>query len=443
MGGGDMTTLRILLTNHTLADRGGSDLYVRDVATALLERGHRPFVYSPLHGTVAEELRLATIPVVDNLDGLAEVPDLIHGHHHLETMSALLQFPRVPAVYFCHGWLPPQEAPPRFPRILRYVAVDDVCRDRLVCEHGVPENRIEVHLNFVDLRRFARRLPLPARPARALIFSNEAGAHVEPILSACASAGIAVDVLGREHGNASAAPEAVLRQYDVVFAKARSALEAMAVGAAVVLAAPLGLGPMVTAGDFERLRRLNFGIRALRAPLTAEGVLSELRRYDALNAAAVSDCVRGSAGRDEAVDRLMALYTDVLEEFRSGSQGTMGNDDEFRWAAGYLRSLGAQSGLTRARQAAMHDEHARADAAVPRLNELIAVAREEAAAAAADRDAARASLVRSEALCSEATARLDHALATIANMERSRFWKVRLAWTAVRDFVARGGAGRA
>jgi len=72
-----LTTLRILLTNYTLADRGGSDLYVRDVATALLERGRMPFVYSPLDGTVADELRLATIPVVDNLDGLGEVPNLI------------------------------------------------------------------------------------------------------------------------------------------------------------------------------------------------------------------------------------------------------------------------------------------------------------------------------------------------------------------------------
>lgn len=162
MGGG-MTTLRILLTNDALADRGGSDLYVRDVATALLERGHRPF--GPLHGTVADELRLATIPVIDN--GLGEVPNLYHGHHHLETMSALLQFPRVSAIYFCHGWLPPEEAPPRFPRILRYVAVDDVCRDRLVCEHGVPEDRIEVHLNFVGLRRFVSRHSQPVPHARS------------------------------------------------------------------------------------------------------------------------------------------------------------------------------------------------------------------------------------------------------------------------------------
>lgn len=62
-----MPGLTVLLTNHTLGDRGGSDLFVRDVAASLLSRGHRP-VYSPLLGTVAEDLRVATVPVTSDLD---------------------------------------------------------------------------------------------------------------------------------------------------------------------------------------------------------------------------------------------------------------------------------------------------------------------------------------------------------------------------------------
>src|SRR5438132_12739991 len=89
-------------------------------------------------------------------------------------MMALLRFPAVPAVYFCHGWAPWVEAPPHFPRIRRYVAVDQTCRDRLVCEHAIPEDRVRVLLNFVDLQRFKPRRPLPARPTRALFFSNYA-----------------------------------------------------------------------------------------------------------------------------------------------------------------------------------------------------------------------------------------------------------------------------
>ena len=139
-------SLRILITNNTLADRAGTELYVRDVALALLNRGYSPIAYSSLLGEVAQELRAATVPVIDRLDALAMPPDLIHGHHHLETMTALLHFPNVPAISFCHGWLPWEEMPPKFPRILRYVAVDETCRDRLILEHAVPEESFRISL---------------------------------------------------------------------------------------------------------------------------------------------------------------------------------------------------------------------------------------------------------------------------------------------------------
>src|SRR5581483_9053651 len=162
------------------------------------DRGITPIAYSAHLGEVAEELRRLTVPVIDDLEALASPPDLIHGQHHLETVTALLRFPGVPAVYFCHGWLPWQEMPPRFPRILRYVAVDQTCRDRLVCEHGIPEDRVRVLLNFVDLERFKPRPPLPVRPARALIFSNSANeeTHAPAIREACQRAGIALDIVG-------------------------------------------------------------------------------------------------------------------------------------------------------------------------------------------------------------------------------------------------------
>jgi dTDP-L-rhamnose 4-epimerase len=61
---------------QVLAIRGGAELYVRDLATGLLDREHIPIVYSTGLGDVARELRAASIPVVDNLDALAIPPDL-------------------------------------------------------------------------------------------------------------------------------------------------------------------------------------------------------------------------------------------------------------------------------------------------------------------------------------------------------------------------------
>src|SRR5262249_54164013 len=167
-----MPALRVLITNNALAERKGTELYVRDVAEALLKLGHTPIVYSPEHGAVAAEIRSTTVPVVSDLKSISSQPDIIHGHHHLETMTALLRFRGVPAVYFCHGWIPWEECPPIFSRIARYVAVDHTCRDRLLFEHGIPETRVTTLLNFVNLGLFPSRPPLPEKPARALVFSN-------------------------------------------------------------------------------------------------------------------------------------------------------------------------------------------------------------------------------------------------------------------------------
>src|SRR5687768_9271338 len=104
-----MGGLKVLLTNNTLATRAGSELYVRDLALGLLKRGHTPIAYSTRIGAVGMELRRATIPVVDDLRNLASPPDIIHGQHHVETITALLHFSGTPAVFFCHGWLPPEE----------------------------------------------------------------------------------------------------------------------------------------------------------------------------------------------------------------------------------------------------------------------------------------------------------------------------------------------
>jgi hypothetical protein len=298
-----------------LAGRTGTELYARELASTLLERGHTPIVYSSWLGPLAESIREQTIPVVDDLEKISVAPDIIHGQHNLETMTALLRFPGVPAIYFSHANLAWQDVPPRFPRILRYVAVDDTCRDRLVFEQGIPAERVRVVSNSVDLKRFAQRPPLPISPRRGLIFGNDHGAHIDVARQACANAGIELNVIGADVGQACDRPEDVLGNYDIVFAKGRCALEALAVGTAVVLCGQRGLGPLVTSDDLSRLRALNFGHRALRYPFKPEVLAREIARYDPRDAAEVSHRVRAEAGHDLMIDEILALYDEVLEEF--------------------------------------------------------------------------------------------------------------------------------
>jgi hypothetical protein len=308
--------LRILITNNALADRAGTELYVRDLALGLRARGHLPIAYSTRLGEVTTELKALKVPVVDNLSLLSDPPDVIHGHHHVDAMTALVHFPKVPAVYVCHGSTPWEEWAPGFPRIFRYLAVDEACRDRLIAQDTIPKDRIEVLLNSVDLKRFTPRPGLPERPRNALIFSNQASSqtHIGPVKEACHLQDIEVDVVGFAVGNVSSAPEKMLGRYDVIFAKGRAALESLAVGAAVVLCDAAGAGPMVTSANVRQLRPLNFGLRTLANPLTGEMIGRELARYDASDASEVSRYIRSVVSLDETLDRLLTLYQEVIDE---------------------------------------------------------------------------------------------------------------------------------
>jgi Glycosyltransferase Family 4 len=330
--------LRILFTNIQLLARTGTELYIKEAALGLLRRGHAPVVYTPDPGEIADEIRAATVPVVDDLAQIGVRPDIIHGHHHQQAMAALLRFPGVPAVFAAHDWMAWHDAPPAFPRILRYMAVDGTNRDRLVVEHAIPEDRVRVLLNWVDLERFQPRDPLPEHPRRALVFSNYAreDTHLPAVQEACRHAGLELDVIGSGTGRSAQAPERVLGEYDLVFAKARCALEALAVGTAVVLCDFRGLGPLVTSAELDGLRWLNLGVRTLRDPITPELLLRQIGRYDPRDAAEVSRRVRETAGLETGLDRLLDLYREVLAE--SERLGPPDPEGESRAAAAYLQS---------------------------------------------------------------------------------------------------------
>lgn len=341
-----MKKLRILITCETLGGRGGTELYVRDVALALLRLGQSPVVYTSRPGEVAAEIRNLTVPVVERLDALATTPDLIYGQHHLPTMAALLRFPDAPAVYVCHDWYGQNAFAPRFPRILRFVAVDDACRDRLVCEDGIEESRVRVLHNSVDLNRFERRPPLPARPGRALVFGNytRESPHLAALRAACAKHGVELDVIGEKMNNAVTRPEEVLKNYDVVFAKGRAALEALAVGAAVIVYSGIRyLGPMVRREEVERLLPLNFGIRVMGDALTPEElgarVENELGRYDPVDAAQASALVRAGAGQAAAMHAVLEMCEEVVAEYGRSRAG-LDPRGEGPAAAAYLERLG-------------------------------------------------------------------------------------------------------
>ncbi|HEX2123085.1 MAG TPA: hypothetical protein VHL59_15740, partial [Thermoanaerobaculia bacterium] len=193
--------------------------------------------------------------------------------------------------------------------------VDRNCRDRMVFQHAIDPDSVRVLTNPIDLARFRRRGPLPPKPRRALVFSNLAteNTFVAPIRAACAERGISVDVAGWASGNVID-PEEALSKYDLVFGKARCAIEAAAAGAAVIGCDHLGMSGMVTTARLEALRELNFGIRTLQFPVTKENLLREIDRYDPADAALVAERIRAANSSELLAEQLIAVYEEIMAE---------------------------------------------------------------------------------------------------------------------------------
>ncbi|MFH1116414.1 MAG: glycosyltransferase [Pseudomonadota bacterium] len=330
--------LKILITNNTLNYRAGSELYVRDLASALAKHGHAVSAYSNVIGPVGQEIRALGIPVLDSLSQVPFRPDIIHGQHHLETMTALFHFSDVPAVYFCHGFVPWEEIPPTHPRIILYAAVDEPTRLSCIGRYGTPRDRTRLILNFVDLDRFTPRSPLPRTPHRALVFSNQAReqTYVSIVREACIQAGLEVNVAGAASGSATESPETLLGRYDIVFAKARCALEALAVGTAVVLCDEIGIGPMVSTDSFHELRQKNFGRLTLDTPFSVDALRARIEAYNAEDAAEVSLVIRSEASLEGTLPSIVDLYRQAIA---GGNSHRTALHEESLAAARYVRML--------------------------------------------------------------------------------------------------------
>lgn len=300
----------MLITNLFVSHYSGSENVVQLLASELRKAGHSPVLFAPLLGPQAGELREQGFEVVDRIDQVTEKPDVIHAQHLTPALIAMTRFPTAPVVFTCHSSAFEIEAPMLHPQIRLYVGVDERCAE--TCRRrGMPEDRLSVILNAVDMDRFRRRQPLPDRPRKALLLAKN-HQHLETVRQACAEVGLPLDEAGPATGRFIRNIETVLRDYDLVFATARMALEAAATGCAVVVCDGRGLAGMLTSQNLPAWRRMNLGLGILTEPVTAETLLAAIARYDPTDAALVTDEVRRTASAVFFLDSYLDLYRQAL-----------------------------------------------------------------------------------------------------------------------------------
>ena len=328
--------MKILVTNFRLAERTGSEMVVLELACGLKARGHEVAVYTPEIGRVGEILqRVGGIPVVTRLEEVPFVPEVIHGQHLVPATLAILAFPTVPALYYCHGYGPLEERPPVHPRVRRWLAPSVRFRSWFAEEFGIPEERFGLVPNFVDTMKFHPRLPAEGEPGvdrppgqRALLYHTNLrrGQEVATLEKACAEAGWTFEAVGSAFGGGTDKPEALLPGYDLVFTSGRSALEALACGCQVMIVGEGRIGPLLTPETIAAAMEVNFASISEHGELTAEAVRAGLADATAglghREAATqggqagwtVCRMVRESYSLDFTLDRLEHCYRLVVEE---------------------------------------------------------------------------------------------------------------------------------
>ena len=314
--------MRILVTNATLNSRSGTEVLTLNLVKTLKALGHQPAVYAPKIGPIADEIRQFGIPVTDDINTITQTPDVIHGHHTIETATAALRFPATPVIFVCHDFTAWHDTAPHLPNITRYIAISEGFRARLTHQDGIAPALCDVILNGIDTQRFTPGPPLPETPRKALIFAKNTQ-HITAIQQACDQMDIAHDTVGAAVDRLIDTPETLIQSYDLVFTSAMSALECMAAGRAVIACDGRGLAGFVSPDRYAAWQRENFGLPTFNQSLSVANFISEIKRYNAAHAAEVSAHVRKDANlRDWAV-RYVAVYENAIADFTAPASADM------------------------------------------------------------------------------------------------------------------------
>jgi hypothetical protein len=250
--------------------------------------------------------------VADTPAGFPYRPDVIHAHHTGPAMAAIAAHPGVPALFVCHDATSGFDVLPAHPRLRRIFAVDERCRARLVAE-GAEASEVQILPNAVDLLRLPDRAPLPQRPLRAVVLTKHS-AHLDVLRSACAAAKITLQEFGFGPGRITDRPEELFAKTDLVFATARTALEASAAGAGVIVCDARGCAGFLTRANAEAWLPYNLGAGILSHSCDMGRVKAAISDWSASEALAASVLIRERCGLEGSLDRLETIYSDMLSD---------------------------------------------------------------------------------------------------------------------------------
>ena len=405
--------MRFVLGNRLMTLAGGTEVHLVTIGAELMRLGHEVVVYSPELGPYADHARRRGLEVTDELRRLPAECDVVFAQDALVVYDLVERYPEAVSVFRVCGDVYDFQSPPQLGGIVDLVVVLSERYARLAeaCSVRAPVLHLPVP---VDLERLVPLGPLRRKPSRAVVLGNYPQ-RVETIRAAWEPLGVEVRHVGapnQQYDIASAVADA-----DIVVAKARAAVDALACGRALYVYDFFGGDGWVTPETYPRLEADNFAGLATGRTVGVAQLRRDLADYDPSMGVANRDlAVQHHGARDHVARLLSAVGAAGAQERPSAPLREVARLPALQWS---------WEGVAR------ESRHAQAVLA-SRLADVEQGAVESAAGA--ERRAAE-----SVALAGRRTAEVIALRARLDAIERSRAWRSASLYWRFRDRLRRGG----
>ncbi|MEA2190449.1 MAG: hypothetical protein QOI73_570 [Solirubrobacteraceae bacterium] len=395
--------MRFVLANRHLVATGGTEVHLATFGEHLVRLGHEVTLYAPQLGAFAEHARTRGLATAGELDALPADCDVIFCQDAIVVHELAERYPQALCVFRICGDVHDFQLPPQVGGIVDLVVVLSDRYERIARAAAVQVPILRLRAP-IDIDRLVPIGQIRERPRRAVLLGNY-DARAEIVEATWSSLGVEVQRVGGALERYDVA--AAVADADIVVAKSRAALDAMACGRAVYVYDVFGGDGWVTPEGYAALEADMFAGQATDRVIDADVLASDLAGYAASMGVANRDLVlQHHSARDHVV-----AFVGAISEHAPG---------ERPHAPAPLRELSRLVALQsswevtarefRAMHWMMRDELAR--------QEQAAYAAHHAAAAAA----ARAE--HAEARAEHAEARAGHVEAQLAQIRASRAWRL-------------------
>jgi hypothetical protein len=309
-----MAAVRFVLANRLMVHVGGTEAHLLTVGEHLQRLGHEVVIYAPELGPYADHVRRCGIDVVDQLRKLPTDCDVVFAQDTIVAYDVAERYPAALSVYRVCGDVHDFQIPPQLERMVDFIVVlsDRYARVVEACAIKAPILRMRVP---VDVDRLTPLGGIRKRPRRAVMLGNYPD-RFELVKTTWEQQGIEVVQVGgvdESYDVANAVAGA-----DIVVAKARAALEAMACGRAVYIYDTFGGDGWVTPTLYHALEADNFAGQATDRVIGSTELGLDLAEYDREMGVANRDLIlQHHNARDHVIELLTAFDT-----HESGSRQT-------------------------------------------------------------------------------------------------------------------------